>query len=78
MLGQLALWSAAWQDHLAAPRCGCAAAAGMAAAAAVMMRPSWLLFTPFAMAAWTAAGCAIGSGNSSSAAIVVRCARAWA
>jgi 4-amino-4-deoxy-L-arabinose transferase-like glycosyltransferase len=51
MLGQLALWTAAWQSQSLGRRAACGAGAGLIAAAAVLMRPSWLLFTPFAIAA---------------------------
>jgi len=49
MILHLALWGAAWRA--AAPRqaVGLAFVAGVAAAAATLMRPSWLLFTPFAL-----------------------------
>lgn len=50
MLLQLIAWIKAWQ----APGCRAmtlwALAAGVAAGAATLMRPSWLLFTPFALA----------------------------
>ncbi len=51
MLAHLALWTAAWQAETPKRRFALACCAGLVAAAAVLMRPSWLLFTPFAIAA---------------------------
>ncbi len=50
MLLQLVLWVAAWRQGRTSPAAALAVASGLAAGAAVMMRPSWLLFTPFAAA----------------------------
>lgn len=50
MLAHLALWTAAWQAPSKSARVALACCAGLVAAAAVLMRPSWLLFTPFAIA----------------------------
>ncbi len=49
MLAHLGLWSAAWQNSSWKRALCLALAAGVAAAGAVLMRPSWLLFTPFAL-----------------------------
>jgi 4-amino-4-deoxy-L-arabinose transferase-like glycosyltransferase len=49
MLAQLALWSAAWRSISTHHALALAIAAGVAAGCAVLMRPSWLLFTPFAI-----------------------------
>jgi 4-amino-4-deoxy-L-arabinose transferase-like glycosyltransferase len=49
MLAQLGLWIEAWRSP-SRRRAGLLAfAAGLAAGAATLMRPSWLLFTPFAL-----------------------------
>jgi len=48
MLVQLALWGAACQSQTPRAACGCALTAGLAAGAATLVRPSWLLFTPLA------------------------------
>ncbi|REK07900.1 MAG: hypothetical protein DWQ37_20885 [Planctomycetota bacterium] len=50
MLLHLALWSAAWQAASRRRAIAWAVGGGAAAAAATMMRPSWLLFAPFALA----------------------------
>jgi hypothetical protein len=49
LLVQLGLWIAAWKAPSAARAGAAAFAAGVAAAAATLVRPSWLLFTPFAI-----------------------------
>lgn len=49
MLAHLALWGVAWKTPTTSRALGWATGAGLAAAAATMMRPSWLLFTPFAL-----------------------------
>ena len=48
MLLQLGLWILAWRAASAGRRAACGFAAGLAAGAATLMRPSWLLFTPLA------------------------------
>jgi 4-amino-4-deoxy-L-arabinose transferase-like glycosyltransferase len=56
MILHLILWTAAWNSasvKRAALFSGCA---GLAAGAATLVRPSWLLFTPFALAIGLAAG----------------------
>jgi 4-amino-4-deoxy-L-arabinose transferase-like glycosyltransferase len=53
---QLLLWSAAWQAGGERRRLLLALAAGLAAAAATLVRPSWLLFVPFAAAIGLAFG----------------------
>ena len=50
MLAHLAAWSAACRATTGARAAAWATSAGIAAAAAVYMRPSWLLFAPFALA----------------------------
>ncbi len=50
MLGQLLLWTHAWQTPNSKRSMTYALLAGLLAAAAVLMRPSWLLFTPWALA----------------------------
>ena len=50
MLLQLALWILAWRAPSRWPEHGPGFCAGLAAGAATLMRPSWLLFTPFAVA----------------------------
>jgi len=50
MLLQLIAWTKAWQSTTRA-FVGFAVLAGLAAGLATLMRPSWLLFTPFAVAA---------------------------
>ncbi len=49
MLAHLALWTAAWQAEAPKRRFALACCAGLVAATAVLMRPSWLLFTPFSI-----------------------------
>jgi len=49
MLANLALWIAAWQADRLRLALWLAAAAGAAAGAATLVRPSWLLFLPFAL-----------------------------
>jgi 4-amino-4-deoxy-L-arabinose transferase-like glycosyltransferase len=49
MVLHLALWGLAWRSHGAKPALALAGAAGVAAALATLMRPSWLLFLPFAL-----------------------------
>jgi 4-amino-4-deoxy-L-arabinose transferase-like glycosyltransferase len=65
MLVQLALWAAACQSHTRRTACGLALAAGLAAGAATLVRPSWLLFTPLA----GLVGVAFGTGRARQAAI---------
>lgn len=48
MLAQLALWGLARRAGRGVARTGYSLAAGLAGGAAVLMRPSWLLFTPLA------------------------------
>jgi 4-amino-4-deoxy-L-arabinose transferase-like glycosyltransferase len=47
---QLVLGTWAWKSRAAPQAAGWAAASGVAAGLATLMRPSWLLFTPFALA----------------------------
>lgn len=49
MLAQLGLWTGAWRSPSPCRTGQLAFAAGLAAGAATLMRPSWLLFTPFAV-----------------------------
>ncbi len=49
MLLQLALWSRAWSSESPRRAGALAVAAGMSAAMATLMRPSWLLFAPVAV-----------------------------
>ena len=49
MLGHLALWGMAWRAASTERAIAWAGAGGAVAAAATLMRPSWLLFTPFAL-----------------------------
>jgi len=49
MLLQLILWILAWKTPSAGQRAIFGSCAGLAAGAATLMRPSWLLFTPFAV-----------------------------
>ena len=60
MLLQLALWIVAWKAPSAGRRTLWGFGAGLAAGAATLMRPSWLLFTPFAVAV----GMVVGRKNS--------------
>ncbi|MCC7335925.1 MAG: glycosyltransferase family 39 protein [Pirellulaceae bacterium] len=50
MLGHLLAWQSAWQTSSATSRWGYGLLAGGLAGAAVLARPSWLLFAPFAWA----------------------------
>lgn len=50
MLLQLAFWTHAWKSPTVGRRATWSFAAGLAAGAATLMRPSWLMFTPFAIA----------------------------
>jgi len=50
MLLQLILWTAAWRCENPRHRTVLLFGAGLAAGAATLVRPSWLLFTPFALA----------------------------
>lgn len=49
LLAQLGLWTMAWTAKTSSRAGRWAFAAGLAAGAATLMRPSWLLFTPFAV-----------------------------
>ncbi len=49
MLAHLALWTAAWRTENRRKRLAFATGAGIVASMATLMRPSWLLFTPFAI-----------------------------
>lgn len=49
LLFQLVLWVWAWRAPAVAPAAGWATAAGVVGGLATLMRPSWLLFTPFAL-----------------------------
>lgn len=51
MVAQLAAWAASWQAATTARANGLAALAGALAGAATLMRPGWLLFVPFGLAA---------------------------
>jgi 4-amino-4-deoxy-L-arabinose transferase-like glycosyltransferase len=50
MLLHLILWTAAWNAGAARRAAVLSGSAGLAAGAATLVRPSWLLFTPFAVA----------------------------
>lgn len=50
MILQLALWAVAWRSNLSNPAVTYAGLSGIAAGLATLMRPSWLLFTPLAIA----------------------------
>ncbi len=50
MLLQLALWGLAWRSSSPTKRVILSLVMGAAAGVATLMRPSWLLFTPFALA----------------------------
>ena len=50
MLLQLTLWTLAWKSPTFGRRAAWSFSAGLAAGAATLMRPSWLMFTPFAIA----------------------------
>jgi 4-amino-4-deoxy-L-arabinose transferase-like glycosyltransferase len=56
MLVHLILWTAAWRAGSARRTAAFSAAAGLVAGAATLVRPSWLLFTPFAVAVGLLAG----------------------
>jgi 4-amino-4-deoxy-L-arabinose transferase-like glycosyltransferase len=49
MLWQLAAWANAWRAPVRRNAMGWSLSAGIAAGLATLMRPSWLLFTPFAL-----------------------------
>jgi 4-amino-4-deoxy-L-arabinose transferase-like glycosyltransferase len=49
MLVSLTLWGLAWQSSMRRRRIYLGLAAGFVSGAATLMRPSWLLFVPFAM-----------------------------
>ncbi|MHB9078022.1 MAG: ArnT family glycosyltransferase [Pirellulaceae bacterium] len=49
MVGQLVGWACAWRATDKRSEIGWAGVAGVAAAGAVLTRPSWLLFTPFVL-----------------------------
>ncbi len=51
MVAQLAAWAASWQAATTARAAWLASLAGVLAAAATLMRPGWLLFVPFGLAA---------------------------
>jgi 4-amino-4-deoxy-L-arabinose transferase-like glycosyltransferase len=57
MLLQLVFWVLAWKAPSARRRTLCSLLAGLAAGATTLMRPSWLLFTPFAAAVGLTVGC---------------------
>jgi 4-amino-4-deoxy-L-arabinose transferase-like glycosyltransferase len=50
MLAHLALWGMAWRAEHTSRAIAWSLVAGVAAGLATLMRPSWLLFTPFALA----------------------------
>lgn len=60
MLLQLALWEAAWKAGSPRRAAAMAVLAGVAAGAATLVRPSWLLFTPFAALAGLVLGRSVG------------------
>ncbi len=62
MLAQLCLWTAAWQARSIGKAAALAVLTGLAAGAATLVRPSWLLFTPLALAAAILFG---GTGDAS-------------
>jgi hypothetical protein len=49
MLLELGFWTLAWRARTIFPAATWSFATGLAAGAATLMRPSWLLFTPFAL-----------------------------
>ncbi len=49
MVGQLALWASAWHARRPWQMAGLGLVGGLVAALATLMRPSWLLFTPFGL-----------------------------
>jgi hypothetical protein len=52
MMLQFGLWAAAWKTDRASRAMLLASAAGATAGVATLVRPSWLLFTPAAIAIW--------------------------
>jgi len=66
MVVQLALWVAACRAQRRLAACAFALAAGLAAGAATLVRPSWLLFTPLA----GVVAITVGKGKGRQAAIV--------
>jgi hypothetical protein len=60
MLAQLCLWTAAWQTRSVGKAAALSVLTGLTAGAATLVRPSWLLFTPLALAA---AGVFSGTGT---------------
>jgi 4-amino-4-deoxy-L-arabinose transferase-like glycosyltransferase len=50
MLAQLAMWGIAWRTPSARSAIGWAVGGGVAGGVATLIRPSWLLFLPFALA----------------------------
>jgi hypothetical protein len=56
MLLNLILWTAAWHARSARQAAVLACTTGLVAGAATLVRPSWLLFVPFAMVVGLAAG----------------------
>ncbi len=50
MLAQLCLWTAAWQAKTGGKAAALSVLTGLTAGAATLVRPSWLLFTPLALA----------------------------
>jgi 4-amino-4-deoxy-L-arabinose transferase-like glycosyltransferase len=56
MLVHLILWTVAWQTQGPRRAAGLGFSAGLAAGVATLVRPSWLLFTPFALAIGLAYG----------------------
>jgi 4-amino-4-deoxy-L-arabinose transferase-like glycosyltransferase len=56
MLLHLVLWIAAWRAETYGRACILGGLAGVAAGVATLVRPSWLLFTPFALAIALVAG----------------------
>jgi hypothetical protein len=50
MLAQLCLWTAAWQARTFGKAAALSTLTGLTAGAATLVRPSWLLFTPLALA----------------------------
>jgi 4-amino-4-deoxy-L-arabinose transferase-like glycosyltransferase len=51
LMVQMVAWVLAWRASTAAAQTGWSVVAGMAAGVGTLVRPSWLLFTPFALAA---------------------------
>ena len=77
MLLQLALWTAAWRAKLSRRAALLAVLAGVAAGAATLVRPSWLLFTPLAAVAAVAVGDRSRRSNSPPTSSVGRSRPAW-